>query len=206
MKFNYVLIGSAITAVLAGCALLPHPDQERQFNQMMHESFASRGQAGMDRLTQDAVQKACSRSPSDGPLPADQIAAMEKSQMATVIYPVDGVMTGNWREGEKIAQSGFGKQYSDDPALPSGGNCYACHQMAKSEIAFGTLGPSLYNYGKIRGQSPEIIRYTYAKIFNSQAYAACSIMPRFGHNAILTEQQIKDVLGFLFDPQSPVNQ
>jgi sulfur-oxidizing protein SoxX len=30
-------------------------------------------------------------------------------------------------------------------------------------------------------------------------------MPRFGHNGILTEQQIKDVVALLMDPESPVN-
>jgi sulfur-oxidizing protein SoxX len=30
-------------------------------------------------------------------------------------------------------------------------------------------------------------------------------MPRFGHNKFLTIEQIKDVLAFLMDPESPVN-
>ena len=33
----------------------------------------------------------------------------------------------------------------------------------------------------------------------------CSTMPRFGHNGVLDEQQVKDVTAFLFDPASPVN-
>ncbi len=31
-------------------------------------------------------------------------------------------------------------------------------------------------------------------------------MPRFGHRGILTEQQMKDVMAYLFDAASPVNQ
>ena len=31
-------------------------------------------------------------------------------------------------------------------------------------------------------------------------------MPRFGHNGILHEQQMKDIVALLMDPQSPVNQ
>jgi len=31
-------------------------------------------------------------------------------------------------------------------------------------------------------------------------------MPRFGHNGILTDQQIRDVVALLLDPMSPVNQ
>ena len=100
----------------------------------------------------------------------------------------------------------MGKQYSDDPAKPSGGNCYACHQLSKQEVSFGTLGPSLWHYGKLRGSSPGMQKYTYAKIYNPQAFTACSTMPRFGHHAILTEQQIKDLVALLLDPASPVNQ
>jgi hypothetical protein len=39
----------------------------------------------------------------------------------------------------------------------------------------------------------------------SQAYNACSNMPRFGHSGILTEQQVQDVTALLLDPASPVN-
>jgi sulfur-oxidizing protein SoxX len=77
--------------------------------------------------------------------------------------------------------------------------------MSKKEISFGNIGPSLYQYGKLRGQSEEIMKYTWAKVYNSQAYAACSNMPRFGHKGILDEQQLKDVVALLLDPASPVN-
>jgi len=49
-------------------------------------------------------------------------------------------------------------------------------------------------------------RDTFAKIYNSEAFLACSNMPRFGHKGILTEQQIKDVTALLLDSASPVNQ
>jgi len=49
-------------------------------------------------------------------------------------------------------------------------------------------------------------RYTFGKIYNSEAFAACTNMPRFGHKGILSEQQIKDVTALLLDPASPVNQ
>jgi L-cysteine S-thiosulfotransferase len=49
-------------------------------------------------------------------------------------------------------------------------------------------------------------KYAYGKIYNSEAYSACSSMPRFGHQGILTEAQIKDVVALLMDPKSPVNQ
>jgi sulfur-oxidizing protein SoxX len=58
----------------------------------------------------------------------------------------------------------------------------------------------------LRGYGAETQRYAYGKIYNSEAFAACSTMPRFGHNGILSEQQIKDVTALLMDPASPVNQ
>lgn len=102
--------------------------------------------------------------------------------------------------------------WSDKAGSANGGNCYNCHQISKEEISFGTLGPSLYNYGKIRGikdpGSPEsraIVEYTWGKIWNAKAYNACSGMPRFGHSGILTEAQTRDLVALLVDPASPVN-
>ena len=62
---------------------------------------------------------------------------------------------GDWREGEKLAQNGRGMTWTDASAAPkdNGGNCYNCHQIDKKEISFGTIGPSLWNYGKLRGVS-----------------------------------------------------
>jgi len=131
---------------------------------------------------------------------------IEKLNTATLKYPADGKLMGDWRQGERIAQSGVGKQYSDDPKRPAGGNCYACHQLSSKEISYGTIGPSLHNFGKTRGTSEAIQRYTWGKIYNAQAFTACSNMPRFGHNGILTEEQLRHLVALLLDPASPVNQ
>lgn len=172
---------------------------------VLEQSFEAKGQAGMDRLDQDELQAACSRANDDPPMDGEQAMALMQAQEKTIQYPADGQNLGDWKEGEKIAQNGKGQQSSDDPAQPSGGNCYACHQLAKDEVAYGTIGPSLYLYGKQRGNSPEVLRYTYGKIYNASAYMPCSNMPRFGHKGILTETQIKDVVALLMDPASPVN-
>jgi sulfur-oxidizing protein SoxX len=172
---------------------------------MFKESFKEQGQAKLDRFDQDEVQRACSDI-HDGMVPKDLAARLEKEQLAKIKYPADGNMLGDWKAGEKIAQSGQGGQYNDNPANPAGGNCYACHQLTKAEVSYGTIGPSLYNFGKVRGFTPEMQKYAYGKVYNSNAFAACSSMPRFGHNRVLTEQQIKDVVALLMDPKSPVNQ
>jgi sulfur-oxidizing protein SoxX len=103
--------------------------------------------------------------------------------------------------------------WTDPTASNNGANCYNCHQISKAEISFGNIGPSLYNYGKIRGvkdpadpASAAIVQYTWGKLYNSKAYTACSNMPRFGHMGILTEDQMRHVMALLLDPKSPVNQ
>jgi sulfur-oxidizing protein SoxX len=193
-------------AILVGCATAPSDDRiVAEASAMIRASFKARGQAGLDRLDQDDTQRLCSQAAGRTP-PKDVAERIEKQNLATIKYPADGKLIGDWKNGEKIAQDGRGKQYSDDPAGPVGGNCYACHQLAPQELAYGTIGPSLYRFGKLRGYSIETQRYAYGKIFNSEAFAACSTMPRFGHNGILSEQQIKDVTALLMDPASPVNQ
>jgi sulfur-oxidizing protein SoxX len=57
----------------------------------------------------------------------------------------------------------------------------------------------------MRGNGPEMQRYVYGKIYNAKAYNLCSQMPRLGHSGTLTPEQIKDLVGLLLDPESPVN-
>lgn len=156
-----------------------------------------------ERIVPDETLKVCNKYHNEVPAAeADKIVARE---LTKVVYPADGQFLGNWKEGAKIANNGRGGQFSDPPDTVAGGNCYACHQMEKKELSFGTLGPSLTNYGKDRKFAPEDIKAAYTKIYDSQAVLACSNMPRFGANKVLNEQQIKDLVAFLFDPESPVN-
>ena len=206
MIARILLFSALFAAVLVGCAIAPSDERiSADASAMIKNSFKARGQAGLDRLDQDDTQRLCSQAAGKTP-PKDVAERIEKQNLATIKYPADGKLLGDWKNGEKIAQDGRGKQYSDDPKGAVGGNCYACHQLAPQELAYGTIGPSLYRFGKLRGYTVETQRYAYGKIFNSEAFAACSTMPRFGHNGILSEQQIKDVTALLMDPASPVNQ
>ncbi|GAC1504686.1 MAG: sulfur oxidation c-type cytochrome SoxX [Steroidobacteraceae bacterium] len=188
-----------------GVATVADDRTETPVKKVMEKSFAAKGQATLARLDQDRTQTLCTRYAAT-PIPPKTAAQITEINLATIRYPTDGQYLGDWKSGEQIAQTGVGKQFSDDPAQPSGGNCYACHQVTKAEIAYGNLGPSLYNYGKLRGNSEAIKKYTWGKVFNADAYSACSSMPRFGHMGILTESQIKDVMALLLDPKSPVNE
>jgi L-cysteine S-thiosulfotransferase len=155
------------------------------------------------RNTQDETQAICSatgNNPSDA-----QSKAIVARETATLKFPADGKVIGDWKKGQQVAQRGSGGQFSDQPDAYRGGNCYACHQLSRQEVSYGTLGPSLLEYGKLKDFKPEEARAAFAKIYNAQTALACSTMPRFGHNGFLTEEQIKDAVAYLFDPESPVN-
>ncbi|MBL0140877.1 MAG: sulfur oxidation c-type cytochrome SoxX [Betaproteobacteria bacterium] len=206
MKTKFIAL-SALAALAAGCATTPSDDEiSAKAYAAMKAGFKERGQAKLDRLDQDELQRLCSTDSGDRTLPKDVSDRIEKQQLATIKFPADGKLLGDWKSGEKIAQSGQGGQYSDDPKKPSGANCYACHQLTRQELSYGTIGPSLYNFAKVRGYGPDAQKYAWSKVYNSHAFAACSSMPRFGYKGILTEQQIKDVVALLMDPKSPVNQ
>lgn len=200
---------AAGTAHAADAITPPKPDAKADaaLAKVIHESFVSKGPATVEGVTErDDVQKTCSQYADRNAVPAAVAKKLEDAQMKTIHYPTDNKWLGDWKEGEKTAQSGRGMQFSDPAGTVNGANCYACHRLSKDEVSYGTIGPSLYQYGKLRGDSEAILRYTWGKIYNSNAYAACSNMPRFGHKGILTEQQIRDVMALLFDPASPVNQ
>jgi L-cysteine S-thiosulfotransferase len=197
--------GAALAAALFGCAAAPTDvEVSRHAAAVLKDSFKANGQAGLDRLEQDDTQRLCTLY-ANKPLPKDVAEMVEKLNVASIKWPADGKWLGDWKNGERVAQDGRGKQFSDDPKGPVGGNCYACHQLSPQEVSYGTIGPSLYQFGKLRGYSDETRKYAYGKIWNADAYAACSNMPRFGHSQILTEQQIKDLVALLTDPESPVN-
>jgi sulfur-oxidizing protein SoxX len=200
-----------LLAMLAACAntdskpVVAEPSNE-EIHQLLLSSFKDKGIAKLERVNQTELQKACSLAETaPGGLPDAKRTELQNAALAAVKYPADGKYLGDWKAGEKIAQTGVGFQFSDKEGTAAGGNCYACHQLAPQELSYGNIGPSLYQYGKLRGNSEEIMKYTWAKIWNSHAYNACSNMPRFGAEGILTETQLKDVMALLMAPDSPVN-
>jgi sulfur-oxidizing protein SoxX len=181
---------------------------EGRLNETMRRSFSNATpEEWKTRLEQDRTQALCTRYRN---APPSEIArAITAEARASVRFPDNGKLLGDWRKGEQIASFSGGGQISriaPDPAGPKrGGNCFACHALSPREVAAGNLGPVLTGYARIRGTSDEAVRYTYEKVYNAQASLACSFMPRFGHNGWLTPEQVADVVAFLLDPQSPVN-
>ena len=227
MKMNrkHVFALSLVAAaVVAGCAAgggasssvsMTSAELDALTRKIVNESFHDKGIVKVKAaFADDETLKACNAADVSGK-PLDEATAkrLEALNLQTIKWPAGGKYLGDWKEGEKIAQSGRGMTWTDQAGAPNGGNCYNCHQIDKKEISFGTIGPSLYNYGKLRGvtdpnspQSQEIVKYTWGKIWNAKAYNACSNMPRAGHMGILTEKQVADIVALLLDPKSPVNQ
>ena len=195
--------------ISAAVCAMPFASAQAQsaYDKMMKAGFEAKGQAGLDRINQDATQKFCSdaKNLTDEKTGAKR-AEIEKINMATIKQPSDGKYIGDWKLGERIAQSGRGATWTDKADAANGGGCYNCHQINKTELSYGNIGPSLWNYGKLRGYSKELITYTWNRINNSKAYNVCSNMPRFGHFNLLTEKQMQDVMALLLDPNSPINQ
>jgi len=199
------LLAAAFAILLSACAILADGPSNESITQLMKQSFAERGVAKLNRLDQSELQRVCSDY-TGKEMPKAVKEKLEQAALASVRYPADGKYLGDFSRGERIAQSGVGMQFSDAPGTVAGGNCYACHQISKQELAYGNIGPSLYNYGKLRGDSEAILKYTWTRLYNAHAFNACNSMPRFGAAGILTEAQMKDVMALLLDPKSPVNQ
>ena len=198
------LEASMLGAVIVAIALTAQGGDDRaKAAALMKRDFHARGIAGMARLDEDGLQSVCNRSRNNPP--KEVAERLERDQLDAIKYPADGKFMGDWKSGERIAQSGRGMTWSDGGAGANGGSCYNCHRIGPNETSFGTLGTSLYQFGKTRANSPEVQKYVYGRIYNAKAFSLCSIMPRFGHSGTLTEQQIRDLVALLLDPDSPVN-
>ena len=166
-------------------------------------AYASAPDDVKGRVLQDETLAICSEY-RDNP-PNELWDAILEREAASIVYPASGVLMGDWQNGMKEANNGYGWRMRDDPKRVVGGNCYACHQLDPDEVAYGNLGPSLSGYGKDREIDDELIKATYNKIYNAQSVLPCSQMPRFGHNGFLTPEQITDYVAMLLHPDSPVN-
>ncbi len=210
-----ILAGLASALVVAGCVTGPSVAELNTLtDQIVKASFRDQGIAKVDRvLATDETNRMCSEADVAGkPLDEKTAKRIEEANLKAIKWPSDGKFLGDWKQGEAIAQSGRGLTWTDAATTVNGGNCYNCHQIDKKEISFGTIGPSLYNYGKIRGvtdpnstAAKPIVEYTWGKIWNAKAYNACSNMPRAGHMGILNEVQVRHIVALLLDPNSPVN-
>lgn len=102
--------------------------------------------------------------------------ATRKPQVKTLEGPLDG----NAEKGKQIAQA------------RNKGNCLACHVMRGGSQP-GTRGPDLSHYGNAGRSDAE----TYAAVHDMRTRNPETLMPPFGTNEILSDQDIRDVVAFL---------
>lgn len=72
------------------------------------------------------------------------------------------------------------------------GNCLACHDMAGGTQT-GTRGPDLTHYGATGRTDGD----TFTMVYDMRVINPDTLMPPIGTNAILTEEEIRDVVAFL---------
>ena len=205
MRAVLILFSAAgLAAATAALAQTKPAVDPAKVDATMKAAFAKAPVDWQPRLVGDQTMMECSAH-RNAP-PATLAKAIQEREKATFQYPADGKFLGDWKKGEALAQNGYGMRFTDYPATrANGGNCYACHQLTKQEVSYGTMGPSLLEYGKIRKFSEAYTKAAYEKIYNSHAVFPCSLMPRFGANNFLSIDQIKDLTALLMSPDSAVN-
>ena len=176
-------------------------------NSYNFDAEAQEGGSARQRMEQDEMQATCSVVGGGKP-DAATLAALSAAARESISYPEGGITLGDWEKGRVLAWSGFGYRLAgasddDHSRREPGALCYNCHQLATDRTG-GSVAPVLTGYGKTRGTSEAILRFAYEIIYNPHAYFPCTHMPRFG--SALTHDQILDVMAYLFDPESPVNE
>ncbi len=208
MRANIPRIATAVLVLMAGATLAVAQEtatvDPARVDAAIVSAFPTAPADWQSRLVPDATMRACSAHRNAPPKEvAEEITRRAK---ASIAHPADGKHLGDWKRGEAIAQSGYGLRFTDyPPRAANGGNCYACHRLGRQELSYGTLGPSLLEYGKTRNFNAADAKAAYEKVYDSQASFPCSNMPRFGTNKILTIEQIQDLTALLMSPDSPVN-
>jgi len=91
-----------------------------------------------------------------------------------------GPLNGNAAKGKQIAQA------------RNRGNCLACHVMPGGSQP-GSRGPDLSHFGSTGRSAAE----AYAMVWDMRTVNPETLMPPFGTNEILTDQDLRDVVAFL---------
>jgi sulfur-oxidizing protein SoxX len=209
MTHKKTLMSAALLAFILPMSALHAADVVTVAREVIDRSFPAGDGQDLERLKQDETLLACTAS-RDKP-DATTAKSITEREKENIKYPDSGALMGDWQKGEKLVNAGFAMRIGviepdakEKQRGGQGGNCYACHAIDKKEVAAGNIGPSLTDYGK-RGTSEAMVKYTYEKIYNPQAYMACSNMPRLGHNGVLSPEQIADVTAYLLSPESTLN-
>jgi L-cysteine S-thiosulfotransferase len=122
--------------------------------------------------------KICSTKPA--PVPAPALAFALAFTVGAVLVACPARAQSSVAEGQKIA---FDR---------SKGNCLTCHVIKGGDLP-GSIGPELTD---IKHKYPD--REVLVAILNDETKRnPLTVMPPFGRNRILTEQEIKAIVDFL---------
>lgn len=177
-----ILLGGAALAagVLAACAQVPAAAPAPAPGAAVAQvPTAAQGQAAAAAAKPPA---AAARRPDYSAFPCLSYT-LPCGKVATrkpVARALDGALNGNADRGRTLA---FARNQ---------GNCLACHVM-KGGPQPGTRGPDLSRYGGSGRSDAE----TYAAVYDMRSQIADTLMPPFGTNGILGDQEIRDVVAFL---------
>lgn len=203
-------LGFVCCTALALTACMSFPDAETTrlaAENAVKASFTAPSPPLLARLDQDPAQKICSKI-GETKLNEKEIAEVIRLGRESIRYPASGKLVGDWKVGERLAHDGAGDRIQRgqlEKRKENGGLCQNCHALAPDEINVGNIGPSLTGYGRERGNSEAIAKFTYEKIYNAWAVFPCSNMPRLGATGHLRPEQIAHLVAYLIDPASPVN-
>ncbi len=206
---NTIIISFTLAAAaLSSCASFPDAQSTAKRAEHMVADAHTIGTPEMKRRTvQDDAQRACS-TVGDAKPTQQQAADIAKAARDSIRYPSSGKFAGDWKIGARLTTDGRGQRIVNgkiEGRKENGALCINCHAMDSNDVNAGNLGPALIGYGRQRGNSEAVARYTYERIYNAWAFMPCSNMPRLGANGFLTQEQIAHVVAYLIDPQSPVN-
>jgi sulfur-oxidizing protein SoxA len=102
--------------------------------------------------------------------------------------------------GPRPVQTKRGSATSGDPAVgkrlaqsDDKGRCLNCHVLDKDGVLAGDVGPNLSTYGTW-GRSEAI---TFQRVWDARAHNPNTIMPPFGTNELLSEQEVTDIVAYL---------
>jgi len=120
MKKTSIAIVSTMGLIVAlvGCAstmTASAPDPDQLAAEMVKKGFRNQGIATVERVTNiDETLKLCNAADVAGkPLDPAVAKRLEAANLKTVKWPSDGKFLGDWKQGEKIAQSGRGMTWTD---------------------------------------------------------------------------------------------
>src|SRR5437899_8936121 len=96
-----------LAALLVAPLALADDAAAKQADLLLDKAFASANPDMAKQYQQDEAQKICSQYAAEK-LPTKLRVQLEKAALASIKRPANGKLLGDWQQGEKIAQSGYG--------------------------------------------------------------------------------------------------